>query len=53
MLQLEQKSTQSINGELGTGTSKVDLEMQPSTLSTLLEGLGRIRDQLSTVANKR
>nr|CAD7414217.1 unnamed protein product [Timema poppensis] len=33
--------------------STVTLELQHSTLNTLLDGLGRIRDQLTSVAIKK
>ncbi|XP_026284223.1 COMM domain-containing protein 9 [Frankliniella occidentalis] len=49
--ELEDKEGVSTNQE--GNTSIVNMEMQPSTLTTLLEGLTRIRDQLSSVANKK
>lgn len=52
-LELENKEASSNRSSNEGETSKIDLEMQPSTLSTLLDGLGRIRSQLSSVANKK
>ncbi|KAJ1525299.1 hypothetical protein ONE63_010121 [Megalurothrips usitatus] len=49
--ELEDKDATLVSGNIKT--NMIDLEMQPSTLTTLLEGLGRIRDQLSSVANKK
>ncbi|XP_034255883.1 COMM domain-containing protein 9-like [Thrips palmi] len=53
--ELENKEalSNSSNGIQTMETFKIDLEMQPATLSTLLDGLGRIRAQLSSVANKK
>lgn len=33
-------------------TSALTVELNKQTLDTMLDGLGRIRDQLSTIANK-
>lgn len=51
LLQMKIQEDPSVCGD-GPSVSAVTMELSKETLDTMLDGLGRIRDQLSAVANK-